>query len=201
MATGPNLLTASQSDFEDGTVGGWGNWTNATVTNTTTQANTGTHSLSIAAIATADTAVFITNIPVVGGSTYRQSCWFRPATTARSCSVYLQFYDNTSTQVGPNNVATVTDTAGVWTQLSQTWTAPPTAVTARIGPYIAAVPAGEVHYMDTVYLQLSGVTPAWKDWRAGTTPGLTQTTIRERTLAALATYVTGTNPDGTTKGS
>jgi hypothetical protein len=63
------------------------------------------------------------------------------------------------------------------------------------------VAAGEVHYVDSVSLTLTGVTPTFRDWRSGTSPYLTQTTVRDRTLRALASYITNTNPDGTIRGS
>ena len=46
-------------------------------------------------------------------------------------------------------------------------------------------------------------TPTQQQWRILSTNanGLVPSTIRERQLQALATYVTGTNPDGTARGS
>ena len=44
-------------------------------------------------------------------------------------------------------------------------------------------------------------TPTYLQWRTGSGPGMTASTVRERTLQALAAYITGTNPDGTVRGT
>jgi hypothetical protein len=46
-------------------------------------------------------------------------------------------------------------------------------------------------------------TPTQQQWRIVSVPapGLPAHTVRERQLAALATFVTGTNPDGSNRGS
>jgi endo-1,4-beta-xylanase len=200
------LLTAAQSDFEDGTTGGWVVNANCTLSNSTAQAHTGTHSLALTSVAAGDMAATtvpgLAGVPVVAGRTYSVNLWTRAATAARTSLAIIQWTDNTGAFMSQSVSVGVTNSTTAWTAVTETATAPPNAHNADAMLYVAgAGGVGEVHYVDTVLLGLSGVTPAWQDWRAGTTPYLTQTTVRDRTLRALASYVTNTNPDGTIRGS
>jgi len=46
-------------------------------------------------------------------------------------------------------------------------------------------------------------TPSWQQWRVNSSAGngLQVNTVKERQLAALACLVSGTNPDGTARGT
>jgi hypothetical protein len=147
-----NLLTAAQSDFEDGSTGGVipGN---CTVANSTAQAHTGTHCLAATIAASSDATVTYPPLPVSAKATYRVSGWLRSAATPRSISVGAWWYDAGDAFLGAANT-NVTTTTTSWTQSSTTGQAPAAATHVRVLVYLNGPAAGEVHYVDTVSLGL-----------------------------------------------
>jgi hypothetical protein len=117
VATGPNLLTAAQSDFEDGSTGGWSAPGNCTIANSTAQAHTGTHSLAMTGTGSGDMSVISApRSAVVGGYTYQQTCWYRAATAPRSVWAFISWYDNTGAFITNSIGSPVTDSTSAWTR-------------------------------------------------------------------------------------
>lgn len=158
----PNLLTDAEADFEDGGTPAWQNSANTTLTESTSQALHGTHSLSVACSGGGDGA-FITSraIPVSATTFYTFVVWVKPGTTERSIRMDLVFHDNVG---GSSAIQTVygshtSEVAGSWTQLTVQGTAPTGAVSCRIIGNIVG-PAAESHYFDQAML----VVGAYQGW-------------------------------------
>jgi hypothetical protein len=145
-----NLLSAAQSDFEDGGTGGVTPG-NCTVANSTAQAHTGTHCLAATVTASGDATLTFASLPVPAGATYRVSGWLRSAATPRSISVGAWFYDASDAFLGAANT-NVTTTTTSWTQSSTTGQIPAAATHLRVVVYLNGPGAGEVHYVDTLSL-------------------------------------------------
>lgn len=161
----PNWLYGGGADGEDGTTGQWtgsdGNVTNGTVANTTAQAHTGTHSLSLTAVAAGaammgsvtGAAVASGGVPCQAGDRIAVRTWMRAGATARSVSVGAEFFSGSGTSLGaPVYLSAVTDSTSAWTQVNGRVTAPSGAVYARMVISVAGAAAGEVHYFDDLYL-------------------------------------------------
>jgi len=131
--TGPNLL--ADSDFEQGTIGGWSSWvTGPTIANTTARAVSGTHGLAMTArTGNAPLAQWLTST-VLPGKTYKVSVWATiggvtsdtaEVTTAIQCST-----DSSATYGrlgGWSNSQTITD--GTWVNFSGDLVVPDCALT------------------------------------------------------------------------
>ena len=160
-----NILCRDDSSFEFGT-GTWVAGSNTAVTQSTTRALDGTHSLALTATAAgamaASTGVGTypaSYYPVVAGQTYTASAYFYPGSTARIVNVYIQWYTSSSsstTTTGSN----VSEVANTWTQATVSAAAPAGALYARIGVNISSVGASEVHYIDQVSFNI-GSSAIW----------------------------------------
>ena len=163
---GPNLLTPSQSDFEDGTTGGWAANSNCTIANSTAQANTGTHSLALTSVAAGSMlAQLSTFIPVIAGATYVLQAFARAATLVRNIQLNIAWFNGAFGSLGstvPSAAQMPQDsaTAFIMGYLSGPTAfgaglpaiAPAGAAFAEIQAGVANTAAGgEVHYLDTVY--------------------------------------------------
>jgi hypothetical protein len=151
-----NVLSAEDSSFEGGTVGDWGTGAiNATVANSTAQAQVGTHSLAVTSVAAGSMSVHmphsVVRISITPAQTYTMHASFRPATTARTVACYIQWIDGNGNNLGSPVFTNFTETAGQWTSTLTTATAPAGAVTVDLIFYIYFTgAAGEVHYVDNV---------------------------------------------------
>lgn len=170
--TPSNFLTGDNTGFEGGTAGTWVNNSNATLANTTAQAHTGTHSLSLSSIAAGtmtanhvatsgliDTPTSIgTGLKVQPGDTVNCKGWFRAATTGRSCQVGAQFYDSSGTFISTLTGGTVSDVTTTFTQVTAAVTAPAGAAYARLWVSVSATGGiGEVHYLDDAWIDRGAV--------------------------------------------
>jgi endo-1,4-beta-xylanase len=114
--------TIISSDFEDGTVQGWGVFGSGTVSNSTDVAHGGTHSLLI----TGRTANFNgPSISVLGtvskGATYQVTAWVRLATGTPATQINITAFRNLASGANFDSIASsgstgATDSA--WTQLT-----------------------------------------------------------------------------------
>jgi hypothetical protein len=194
-----NLLTANQASLESGTTNGWDVLTNCTISSSTLQALDGTHSLALTSVAAGDMSATthqgVNGIPVTGGVTYTAMFWARAATTPRSVTCYLQWYDVSGAPAG-NIPVVLTDTTTGWTQYVVSAVAPMNVRFADVACYVTATgAASEVHYFDQIGF-FAGTTTWTPGGRVGAT--IPAATIRERTLAALSAWTLRINPDGTT---
>ena len=182
-ATAWNYLTAAQASFESGTTGTLA-LGNCTIAQSTTQAESGTHSLAMtataSAIMTAGTLTGTTGIGVVPGQVYTGVASFRGSTTAESTSVTINWYQSSGAPSGvtaSNTGTPVTDTTSGWTQAHVTATAPSDAAYASL-VYAVSTTSGHVQYVDECGFFLSDNT-IWA------TPGGGTSTVGNITVAVL----------------
>jgi hypothetical protein len=151
-----NILSAQDSSFESAGTGDWAANTNCTIANSTAQAQQGTHSLAITSVA-AGAMFALMNTPVQGGFTYQASAYFRPATTARTVAISMEWFDAFNNNLGISQT-TYSEVAGNWVWAISVGTAPPTATSVSLLLYVSGTgAAGETHYADNISL---GITPS-----------------------------------------
>lgn len=150
---GANFLTGDDTDFEGGTVGSWAG-TGVTPTNTTEQAQAGTHSLKATATSGAARNVFSAPMVVTAGTAYGAYGYLRSAVTSRFTRPWIIWYSDaagtTVISITYGGGAYITTTTG-WIRLQVGGTAPPTAIRARVVFEWANTAANEVQYVDSVY--------------------------------------------------
>lgn len=146
---GTNYLSVQGAGFETaGSVGGWVNLGNALLAQTTAQAKSGTGSLQ----ATNNGGVLAYSVRseivrVVEGRTYGVTASSRAATTGRSFTVALRFFD-TDGAILSTTSASGTDTTVGWTTVSTSAVAPVGSARGyEIVEWLLPA-AGEVHYVD-----------------------------------------------------
>jgi hypothetical protein len=160
----PNLLSATDSSFEDGTVGGWdGGSGNPAFAATEAVALDGSYSLQISATGSAGYSSILNKyLPVVAGLAYRVSLPILAGSTSRTGIVLGNFYDAAHGLIGGNGfqsvgVPTATDH---WTELTvESVTAPAGAAFLILSMFINGSVPGEIHYIDQV--SVARAAPAW----------------------------------------
>ncbi|MGW7001437.1 LamG-like jellyroll fold domain-containing protein [Streptomyces sp. NPDC054933] len=153
---GSNLIDANTSDIET-SAAGWSAGPNTTISQSTTQAHTGTHSLKM--VGTAAGSMFgFTNAkyPVTAGTSYTASAWFYCATPGRSVFLDIDWYDGSNTFISSATSVTYTLTPGVWTQVAFNATAVAGAASVVYSLSPTALSAGDIIYADTVTLNALG---------------------------------------------
>lgn len=98
-------------------------------------------------------------VAVVGGSSYRVSCYSRAATTARYSLIVLSWLDSAGATLAINTGTAKRNATGAWTRHNITATAPSNAVT--VGIYFTVGSGveddwpqdGEQHYLDAVLME------------------------------------------------
>jgi hypothetical protein len=148
-----NVLSPEDSSFEGGTIGDYVG-TSCTLTNSTAQAEDGTHSLALTNTIVGDMYARFPHttvpIPITPGQTYTIRAGFRANTTARSVGAYIQWYNAAGTMISQAATTTVSETLGVWTDSTTTAVAPANAVTVDLLLYVFGAALNEVHYVDKV---------------------------------------------------
>lgn len=150
-----NALSAQDSDLESTGVGNWVG-TNATLANSTTNADHGTHSLAATATGTTGLSVELASgarIPAAVGQTYTVIAKSRANTTTRTFRVDLKWY---TAVTGGSLVSTVTgssatNSAAAYGQQSASGVAP--ATTAAFTPVLViatTTAVGEIHRFDSI---------------------------------------------------
>ena len=159
--SGSNLLSAADSDLETG-IGTWSAITNVTVTQSTDQAQSGTHSLKHVSTASgnteADTASGTSGFLVTAGSTYKATCYARAGTTGANCFIQLRWYTSGGAFLSQQSGPTFVDSSSAWTPISAVLTAPATAAFAAFKITFTTTGAGEVHYSDVHSVLLTTAT-------------------------------------------
>lgn len=153
ISRGINLLTAADASFESG-VGSWVQVASTcTVTQSTTQALDGTHSMRLQSNGSGTmVAESTTRWPVTGGLTYTMAASFRSGANVRGCYVTVIWLDAGGTNVGNMQATPVNDTTSGWTRVHITGTAPAAAVACQINVDVGGGSFGELHYVDEVML-------------------------------------------------
>lgn len=105
-------------------------------------------------------------IPVVAGTTYTFSAFVRAATTARTVTLAIQWYSKTGVLLSTTTGTGVADATGGWTvRPTATGAAPTNAVYAGVSVAIAAVVAGEAHYLDALQFEASPTVSVFQEAR------------------------------------
>lgn len=163
-----NLLSDENASFEGGTLGNWTALANCTVTNSTTFAADGTHSMRMSSTAggdmTAICAIDANKQPqVTPGQTYTVVEQFRTGVSARSVNAGARWLDNAGVQIGADVYGSnVTDSSANFnTQAVFTAVAPAGAYQLRPLAKVQATGAGaELHYVDKVQV-IAGSSTSW----------------------------------------
>jgi len=154
-----NGTVIGSRDFEDGTIDDLGNCFgyNSTLANTTAQAHTGTHSMSVTMGSSGQYCLgqgTPYQIAAQAGHSYRFSAWVKADTTARTFTFETEFSSTGYSGGGSLGVTawgTVTDSSGTWKQVSGTLVAPANTIDLGVAFYsTSGVPVGEVHYVDDI---------------------------------------------------
>lgn len=154
FSRGVNLITAVEASMDGVNLGTWAQVASTCfVTQSTTQALDGTHSMRLQSNASgAMIARPSTRFPVTGSLTYTLAASFRTAVTARACNTVVIWVDAAGNNIGNMQGATVNDTTSGWTRAFVTGPAPAAAVACIIGVQVGAGVLNELHYVDEVSL-------------------------------------------------
>jgi hypothetical protein len=148
-----NVLSPEDSSFEGGSLGDWTAGLNCAITNSTAQAEDGTHSLAMQATAAGNMLATISHatirIPVIPGKQYSFHCGFRPGVTARNVLAYIQWNNAAGTNINQSGTS-VAEVAGQWTDVITTAVAPPNAATVDLQAFVTGAALNEVHYIDKI---------------------------------------------------
>jgi GH35 family endo-1,4-beta-xylanase len=184
--TGTNLI--ADSDFESGTIDGWSTWATGTLSNSTSRAVSGTHSLVMTGRNGNSPLVQSLTGKVLPGKTYKASVWasIGGASASAYVTTALQCANGSTTYGrlgGWSNAQTLTD--GTWVQFVGD-IAVPDCTLANVSMWLEGPTAGEL-YLDHVSVRQvtstnvinngtfeSGAT-GWYTWSGGT---LTATNTR-----------------------
>lgn len=149
-----NLLSADDSDFE----GGNGTWVAnnvITLANSTTFANTGTHSLQMTSTSASGPMIANTGFydgVVTAGDVLTVRASFRAASGAGvACQMYIDWYTSGHAFISSTFDSGTVDPSGAWTTSSASpMTAPATTGSFVLNCQVFITTSGEVHYLDTV---------------------------------------------------
>jgi len=152
------LFTGNSSTFEGG-IANWAATTNCTIAQSTAEAHTGTHSLSLTSTAAgamaaqgcAAASILTGGFAVTGGEVYYAGAWFWAASTTETVQVGIAWYDVNGNALSTAYGTGVTDSSTAWTLASALLTAPAAAAWATVSVTADSTSAGsEVHYVDDV---------------------------------------------------
>lgn len=158
----PNAVLNQNYDFETTTAPWIANGT-TTLASTTTQAYSGTHSMSTSPSGSdAFPGASSELVQIIPGALYSASVLaFQPTVWASGVAVVIVWYDPYGTQLSIVSSSTVVLTANTWTKLSFTSTAPLNATQARLKvQYINTPTAALLTYWDVAELTAIA-TPEW----------------------------------------
>lgn len=129
-------------------------------------------------------------LPVSPGVEYTTTIYFRAATTARDCQVWMDWTDSGGGHIsGPS--ASATNTTSGWTAVTVVGTAPGNAAFIRPVPQINGVALNEIHYVDDVSVVGPGGTIAsWAHTDIGTSWTAAAQTLSEAQAAGISDYST-----------
>ncbi|HEY6736291.1 MAG TPA: carbohydrate binding domain-containing protein [Candidatus Saccharimonadia bacterium] len=159
--------TASASKTFESDTNGMHNWFGASVTQSSAQAHSGTHSLAI----TEDSQFWGVEeqLPpaaqATAGTVYTVSGWVRAGASPESLNLSLRWMDSSNNGISLESVATGTATTDGWTHLAGVLTAPAGAVSAQFIVASSGGTAGSVIYLDD--LAISPVPAFSKTFESG----------------------------------
>lgn len=194
-----NVLSANQASLETNTTG-WAAATNCAIARTTSQASNGTASLQLTASAAGDmtaSTTSATKFAVSPSKKFSATAEFRAATTARSCSVGIQWLNTAGSTISTAFGTAENDSSSAWNECNVTATAPATATHALVVVKVASAGNAEVHYVDKIGFH-AGETPTWTsggfsnfsfDVERSTDGGTTFATLRNSPVTADSSQI------------
>lgn len=145
-----NLLAFINADVEAGSVADF-TPANCTPTSSTTQAQSGTRSLRMQAIANGDSVVTSVDFAVTPGVIYTPTIYVKTAVTSRQWFVVTTWKTAAGTQISQfNNATGIFDATNRWTPVRASQAAPVNAAKASVVFVCVGNVAGELHYVDDV---------------------------------------------------
>jgi endo-1,4-beta-xylanase len=143
-----SAVTDATSDFEDGTVQGWGPRNTEVLANSTTVAHGGTHSLSITGRTAAWNGPSLSLLgTMVEGTQYTLSVWVQLAAGETSTAMRLSMERQLSGVASYDTIVnSVTASAGSWVQLTGTYTLATTVDVLKV--YVETVSGTPSFYID-----------------------------------------------------
>jgi hypothetical protein len=151
-----NQLPASQGNAGtfDTDIAGWLT-SNCAIARVTTPVQAGAGALRMTASSAADMYAAASNtlsamVPVVPGQTYHVEAYSRAATTSRSTRVEIQWYDAAGVSLSVSTGTATANSTGAYGLRELAAVAPAGAAYLRPRLYVIAPASGEIHYWDTV---------------------------------------------------
>lgn len=193
-APGAPVIGSTEEDFESGLTG-WTAWNGSTVTpsmitDDTTYAHHGTHSLRLTAPASPGAQMYVRKTapatPVTPGVRYTARMWIRASTT-RNVGAAIDWSDGSGAYL-TTSITAWPVTAGEWYRIEVTGTAPATAGFASFGPTVGTPVTGEYVSLDEVVLTI-----------ASDRPDVSENEILRRELGSSGAWevIGSADPDGT----
>jgi hypothetical protein len=149
-----NMLTATDSSFENSTTGTFVNTVNCAVSSVTAVAEDQTHSMQMQG-----TGGTIGHYQVTPLTAYSVMAGFRTALTARTCNLVVTPYNVSNSNLGATTFAAA-DTSTGWTQVGGNFTTPAATAYVTITVTVLSAVSNEIHYVDCVGL-FNGTVTTW----------------------------------------
>lgn len=214
-AVGGNELTANQSSLESNVTTGWTGGTNTTIAASSVWAQDGSYSLAMTATAAgtvaAETIIGTGGVPCTPGEVVRALASFHSPTTARACTVQVQFFTSAGALLtSPTSTSVNSTLSGNGGEASMTYTAPAGAAFMSLIVVGAGLSASEILYADCMLLGtiwspvasanthniVSITSDGSRVWFACGVDGVFVTVAGTTTSAAAATPAALRNPAG-----
>lgn len=165
MRDGSNLLSVQQASFETAVDSLGYTGTNATLSYDTTEFYQGTASMKMSSSASGDMKATSSYIEVAPATALTGRVQLKAAANARTCDLFLLFYDATFTYIGASTAqATASDATGTYTEIVVNGTSPASddeTVYCQLQIVVRATGgAAEVHNADQIGL-MYGTNSEW----------------------------------------
>lgn len=166
-----NLISYANQSFESGSHSWTAGNTNSTLSLSTAQAFTGTHSLAITATAAGVISAFTPAMPVGAGKSFIVSANMRTSVAGQPLTLAFSWLDASGNSLAFDISPTVTSVAG-WTPLAFADKAPSGAVKVQVYARNSSATAGGITYVDLVYAAASKIQVLvdWANPVAGASP-------------------------------
>jgi hypothetical protein len=155
-----NMLTKTESDFEDATTAGWTAANAALDTVTTPTPLHGTRVMRATGSNTTAVTVTTTKKTAVAGGVYTAGAFVRANTTTRGWKAQLLWYNASDVLIATSDGSVESDATGAWTDVVVSATAPAGAAKVALRLASNGNANGEIHYVEVPFLR-PGVGQSW----------------------------------------
>lgn len=172
-AVNPDTELIANGTFETNVLN-WTTGSNTTIAQTAAQAHGGTKSMAVTRVTSTGNASITSDLfRVTPFQNHTLTAYLRTAVTARTCWVFINYYDHRQTLLGTNTISTGADASGSWTAFGSAFamntnisTFATQIVWASLTIRFDAAIANEVHYVDDVSFKVVDVL----GWSSDTSP-------------------------------